>query len=190
MFGARVARLEDPIAYRAGGYTLTICICPECWKRHSSAASQPRQDKRYKYRMRLNTKAFAKFTLRLTCRIICVILLYLFKCQILRYRNHSNSVYLRIERSVLQGNPSPLLLPIQGTTPKMPQPWFKLTMIFYPGQLIVSPLSRTVPLCHVDSPNNEGAKYKVGYGDVASAFANAHLTHSEEFWIHRVADLR
>ncbi len=48
-----------------------------------------------------------------------------------------------------------------------------------------SALEDSAPLCHVDSPNNEGAKYKVGYGDVASAFANAHLTHSEEFWIHR-----
>ena len=48
-----------------------------------------------------------------------------------------------------------------------------------------SALEDSAPLCHVDSPNNEGAKYKVGYGDVASAFANAHLTHREEYWIHR-----
>ena len=48
-----------------------------------------------------------------------------------------------------------------------------------------SALEDSAPLCHVDSPNNEGAKYTVGYGDVASAFANAHLTHREEYWIHR-----
>lgn len=48
-----------------------------------------------------------------------------------------------------------------------------------------SALEDSAPLCHADSPNNEGAKYTVGYGDVASAFANAHLTHREEYWIHR-----
>ena len=48
-----------------------------------------------------------------------------------------------------------------------------------------SALKDSAPLCHVDSPNHEGAKYTVGYGDVASAFANAHLTHREEYWIHR-----
>ena len=41
------------------------------------------------------------------------------------------------------------------------------------------------PLCHSTSPNNEGAKYTVGYGDVAEAFATAHVTHREEYWIHR-----
>ena len=40
-------------------------------------------------------------------------------------------------------------------------------------------------MCHADSPNNEGAKYTVGYGDVAEAFANAHVTHREEYRIHR-----
>jgi carbon-monoxide dehydrogenase large subunit len=41
------------------------------------------------------------------------------------------------------------------------------------------------PLCHAASPNNEGAKFTVGYGDVEAAFAGAHLTHREEYWIHR-----
>ncbi len=46
-------------------------------------------------------------------------------------------------------------------------------------------LAEGAPLCHADSPNNEGAKYTVGYGDVEEAFKNAHLTHREEFWVHR-----
>jgi aerobic carbon-monoxide dehydrogenase large subunit len=46
-------------------------------------------------------------------------------------------------------------------------------------------LGDDAPLCHSTSPNNEGAKYTVGYGDVAEAFANAHVTHREEYWIHR-----
>jgi carbon-monoxide dehydrogenase large subunit len=41
------------------------------------------------------------------------------------------------------------------------------------------------PLCHAASPNNEGAKFTVGYGDVEAAFAGAHLIHREEYWIHR-----
>ncbi|MEX2453538.1 MAG: xanthine dehydrogenase family protein molybdopterin-binding subunit [Rhodospirillaceae bacterium] len=41
------------------------------------------------------------------------------------------------------------------------------------------------PLAHMGTPNNEGAKYTVGYGDVDAAFATAHVTHREEFWIHR-----
>ncbi|NBP72659.1 MAG: dehydrogenase [Alphaproteobacteria bacterium] len=48
-----------------------------------------------------------------------------------------------------------------------------------------SALEDGAPLCHSDSPNNEGAKYTVGYGDLDAAFANAHLTHREEYWIHR-----
>jgi carbon-monoxide dehydrogenase large subunit len=48
-----------------------------------------------------------------------------------------------------------------------------------------SALDDSAPMCHADSLNNEGAKYTVGYGDVADAFANAHLTHREEYWIHR-----
>jgi carbon-monoxide dehydrogenase large subunit len=48
-----------------------------------------------------------------------------------------------------------------------------------------SALEDSAPMCHADSANNEGAKYTVGYGDVADAFANAHLTHREEYWIHR-----
>lgn len=46
-------------------------------------------------------------------------------------------------------------------------------------------LEEGAPLAHADSPNNEGAKYTVGYGDTDAAFADAHLTHHEEFWIHR-----
>lgn len=48
-----------------------------------------------------------------------------------------------------------------------------------------SALAEGAPLAHAESPNNEGAKYTVGYGDVDAAFANAHLVHKEEFWIHR-----
>ena len=48
-----------------------------------------------------------------------------------------------------------------------------------------SALEDGAPMCHVDSPNNESAKYTVGYGDVADAFSNAHITHREEYWIHR-----
>ncbi|MEE2996408.1 MAG: xanthine dehydrogenase family protein molybdopterin-binding subunit [Pseudomonadota bacterium] len=48
-----------------------------------------------------------------------------------------------------------------------------------------SSLDDAAPLCHADAPNNEGAKYTVGYGDLDAAFANAHLTHREEYWIHR-----
>jgi carbon-monoxide dehydrogenase large subunit len=48
-----------------------------------------------------------------------------------------------------------------------------------------SALQDDASLCHSGSPNNEGAKYTVGYGDVAEAFAKAHLTHREEYWIHR-----
>ena len=46
-------------------------------------------------------------------------------------------------------------------------------------------LSEGAPLCHSDSPDNEGAKYTVGYGNVNDAFEKAHLTHREEYWIHR-----
>ena len=145
MFGARVARLEDPkLLTGQGGYTDDMHLPGMLEAAFVRSPHSHARIKDINISDALKHKGVCKFTLRLTCRIICVILLYLFKCQILRYRNHSNSVYLRIERSVLQGNPSPLLLPIQDTTPKMPQPWFKLTMIFYPGQLIVSPLSRTV----------------------------------------------
>lgn len=48
-----------------------------------------------------------------------------------------------------------------------------------------SALDDSAPMCHAGSLNNEGAKYTVGYGDVADAFANAHLTHREEYWVHR-----
>ena len=48
-----------------------------------------------------------------------------------------------------------------------------------------SALDDNAPMCHANSSNNEGAKYTVGYGDVSDAFANAHLTHREEYWIHR-----
>ena len=48
-----------------------------------------------------------------------------------------------------------------------------------------SALDDSAPMCHANSSNNEGAKYTVGYGDVSDAFANAHLTHREEYWIHR-----
>ncbi|MEK9643989.1 MAG: xanthine dehydrogenase family protein molybdopterin-binding subunit [Alphaproteobacteria bacterium] len=46
-------------------------------------------------------------------------------------------------------------------------------------------LAEGAPLCHAGSPNNEGAKYTVGYGDLDAAFSGAHLVHREEFWIHR-----
>ena len=46
-------------------------------------------------------------------------------------------------------------------------------------------LENNVPMCHVDSPNNEGAKFTVGYGDIAAAFESAQVTHREEYWVHR-----
>ncbi len=46
-------------------------------------------------------------------------------------------------------------------------------------------LADGAPLAHAGTPNNEGAKYTVGYGDLDAAFSGAHLVHREEFWIHR-----
>jgi carbon-monoxide dehydrogenase large subunit len=46
-------------------------------------------------------------------------------------------------------------------------------------------LADGAPLAHSTSPDNVGAKYTVGYGDVDAAFARAHLTHREEYWVHR-----
>ena len=46
-------------------------------------------------------------------------------------------------------------------------------------------LKKDSPLCHVASPDNECAKYSVGYGDIAEAFVKADVVHKEEYWIHR-----
>ncbi len=46
-------------------------------------------------------------------------------------------------------------------------------------------LADGAPLAHASSPDNVGAKYTVGYGDVDAAFEKAHLTHREEYWVHR-----
>ncbi len=46
-------------------------------------------------------------------------------------------------------------------------------------------LAEGAPLAHSASPNNEGAKYTVGYGDLDAAFSGAYMVHREEFWIHR-----
>lgn len=40
-------------------------------------------------------------------------------------------------------------------------------------------------LAHADTPNNIGARFKVGYGDVAGAFASAPHRFKESLWTHR-----
>lgn len=46
-------------------------------------------------------------------------------------------------------------------------------------------LADSAPAVHSGSTGNEAARFTVGYGDVAGAFAAAHATHREEFHIHR-----
>jgi len=41
------------------------------------------------------------------------------------------------------------------------------------------------PLAHLDTPNNDAALYKVGYGDVATAFRTAAHVFKEDLWHHR-----
>jgi len=46
-------------------------------------------------------------------------------------------------------------------------------------------IARGAPLAHLNTPNNEAALFKVGYGDVANAFATAAHVFKEELWHHR-----
>lgn len=46
-------------------------------------------------------------------------------------------------------------------------------------------LADGAPVANADSPNNEAAKFKVGFGDVAATFASAPHTFDVSLWTHR-----
>ncbi len=46
-------------------------------------------------------------------------------------------------------------------------------------------VAENAPLAHLDTPSNEAALFKVGYGDVASAFRDAAHVFTETLWHHR-----
>src|SRR5258706_541459 len=46
-------------------------------------------------------------------------------------------------------------------------------------------VKEAAPLAHLGAPDNKAAIFKVGYGDVASAFASAPHIFREELWHHR-----
>src|SRR5262249_10126522 len=48
-----------------------------------------------------------------------------------------------------------------------------------------SAIESGAPRAHLDTPDNSAAVFKVGYGDVAGAFANAAHVFKEDIWHHR-----